>query len=42
MAGFRGGAEPQFTVALDAFNAMNHVNYLSYVGDLDSPFLCSR
>ncbi len=29
---------PQFTVALDAFNAINHVNYTSYVGDLNSPF----
>ena len=29
---------PQFTLALDAFNATNHVNYGSYVGDLSSPF----
>ena len=29
---------PQFTVALDAFNATNRVNYATYVGDLSSPF----
>lgn len=29
---------PQFTIALDAFNAINHVNYTSYVGELNSPF----
>jgi hypothetical protein len=29
---------PQFTVALDAFNATNRVNAAGYVGDLSSPF----
>jgi outer membrane receptor protein involved in Fe transport len=29
---------PQFTVGLDAFNLTNRVNYVSYVGDLSSPF----
>jgi acyl-CoA thioesterase FadM len=23
---------------VDAFNVVNHVNYVSYVGDLSSPF----
>jgi len=29
---------PVFTVALEAFNALNTVNYNDYVGDLSSPF----
>jgi hypothetical protein len=29
---------PTATLALDAFNALNHVNYTSYVGVLSSPF----
>jgi hypothetical protein len=29
---------PQFTVGLDAFNVTNRVNYVTYVGDLSSPF----
>jgi hypothetical protein len=29
---------PTATLALDAFNALNHVNYQSYVGVLSSPF----
>jgi hypothetical protein len=29
---------PRFTIALDAFNAVNRVNYFTYVGDLSSPF----
>jgi len=29
---------PRFTTALDAFNAVNRVNYATYVGDLSSPF----
>lgn len=27
-----------FTVAFDAFNVFNHLNYTAYVGDLSSPF----
>ncbi|MDR3702399.1 MAG: TonB-dependent receptor [Candidatus Sulfopaludibacter sp.] len=29
---------PQFTVGVDAFNVTNRVNYVTYVGDLSSPF----
>jgi outer membrane receptor protein involved in Fe transport len=29
---------PQFTVGVDAFNITNRVNYVTYVGDLSSPF----
>ena len=29
---------PQFTVGLDAFNVTNRVNYVTYIGDLSSPF----
>ena len=29
---------PVFTVGLDAFNVLNHVNYTTYVGTLTSPF----
>jgi Carboxypeptidase regulatory-like domain/TonB dependent receptor len=29
---------PAITVALDAFNVMNHVNFISFVGNLSSPF----
>jgi hypothetical protein len=29
---------PRFTAALDAFNAVNRVNYATWVGDLSSPF----
>jgi len=29
---------PRLNVALDAFNAVNRVNYSTYVGDLSSPF----
>jgi outer membrane receptor protein involved in Fe transport len=28
---------PTVTIGLDAFNMLNHVNYLSYVGVLSSP-----
>jgi len=26
------------TVGFDAFNVLNHVNYVAYVGNLSSPF----
>jgi outer membrane receptor protein involved in Fe transport len=29
---------PTVTLGVDAFNVVNHVNYVSYVGDLSSPF----
>jgi len=29
---------PQGTVSVDAFNALNHVNYETYIGNLSSPF----
>jgi hypothetical protein len=29
---------PQAAVAVDAFNALNHVNYDTYIGNLSSPF----
>ena len=29
---------PVFTVGLDAFNVLNHANYMTYVGTLTSPF----
>ena len=33
-----GDKGPVTTVGLDAFNALNHTNYVSYVGTLTSPF----
>ena len=33
-----GDKGPVTTVGLDAFNALNHANYVSYVGTLSSPF----
>ena len=27
------------TIGVDAFNALNHANYVSYIGTLTSPFL---
>jgi len=30
---------PAFTLGLDAFNVLNHVNYTTLVGNLSSPFL---
>jgi hypothetical protein len=29
---------PTLTLGFDAFNVLNHVNYVTYVGDLSSPF----
>ena len=29
---------PTVTLGFDAFNILNHVNYVSYIGDLSSPF----
>jgi len=29
---------PTVTLGFDAFNVLNRVNYVSYVGDLSSPF----
>ena len=29
---------PVTTIGLDAFNALNHTNYTSYIGTLSSPF----
>jgi hypothetical protein len=29
---------PTVTLGLDAFNILNHVNYLTYVGVVSSPF----
>ncbi len=29
---------PTATLGLDAFNALNHTNYVSYIGTLSSPF----
>jgi hypothetical protein len=29
---------PVTTIGVDAFNALNHTNYVSYVGTLTSPF----
>jgi outer membrane receptor protein involved in Fe transport len=34
----RKDKSPSFTVSVDAFNVLNHVNYLNFVGALTSPF----
>jgi hypothetical protein len=36
--GSKGEDRPSVTFGLDVFNALNHVNYVSYVGNLSSPF----
>ena len=35
---FTLGGEREFTIAADAFNVLNRVNYSGYVGNLSSPF----
>ena len=34
----KGEKGPVGTVALDAFNVLNRVNYAAYIGNLSSPF----
>ena len=34
----RKDKSPTFTVSVDAFNVLNHVNYQNFVGALTSPF----
>ena len=33
-----GDGAPGFTVGVDAFNILNHVNYVAFIGNLSSPF----
>jgi hypothetical protein len=37
-AGGRGGDGPAFSIAIDAFNVLNRVNYAGYIGTRTSPF----
>jgi hypothetical protein len=34
----RKDKSPSFTISVDAFNVLNHVNYQNFVGALTSPF----
>jgi len=34
----RKDKSPSFTVSVDAFNVLNHVNYQNFIGALASPF----
>lgn len=34
----KNGAEPKFTIGVDAFNVLNRTNFTGIVGNLSSPF----
>jgi carboxypeptidase family protein len=38
LAADRKDKGPTITLSFDAFNVLNHVNYMTYIGDLSSPF----